>query len=34
MYSREKLDEIKSKITDYYEWYKQFLPELKHSGRN
>lgn len=34
MYSREKLDEIKSKITDYYEWYKQFLPELKHSGSN
>lgn len=34
MYSREKLDEIKSKITDYYEWYKQYLPELKISGSN
>ena len=34
MYSREKLDEIKSKITDYYEWYKQFLPELKQTGSN
>ena len=34
MYSREKLNEIKSKITDYYEWYKQYLPELKQTGSN
>lgn len=32
LYSREKLEEIKSKI-DYYEWYKQYLPELTQRGR-
>ena len=31
LYTKEKLNEIKSKI-DYYEWYKQYLPELKHTG--
>ena len=33
MYSREKLNEIKSKI-NYLDWYKQFLPELKYSSGN
>ena len=32
MYSREKLNEIKSKI-NYLDWYKQYLPDLVQRGR-
>ena len=32
MYSREKLNEIKSKI-NYFDWYKQYLPDLVQRGR-
>lgn len=36
LYSREKLEEIKLKVSEqfgYYEWYKQYLPELTQRGR-
>ncbi len=32
-YTKEQLQEIKSKI-DYFEFYKQYLPELKRTGAN
>lgn len=32
-FSREKLDEIKSRI-DVYDWYHQYLPDLKVTGSN
>lgn len=34
LYTKEKLQEIKNKIGDYYEWYKEFLPNLQVRGIN
>lgn len=32
-FSREKIDEIKSKV-DYFEWYKKYLPDLQIKGNS
>lgn len=33
LYTKENLNEIKSKI-DYFEWYKQYLPDLSIKGKS